>query len=281
MRINNNLMAMNTHRQLNITNNSSAKSMEKLSSGYRINRAGDDAAGLSISEKMRAQIRGLNQASRNAEDGISLVQTAEGALTETHAMLQRMRELVVQGANGTNTSEDRARIKDELNQLSTEITEITTKTEFNSKKLLNGSLVASDAVFLQVGANSMQSIKFGIGTMNAAALGVEASAIGDVVGASATTAASISALTTTIDTALETVSQERSKLGAIQNRLEHTIKNVDNTSENLQAAESRIRDVDMAKEMMEFTKQNILQQAAQAMLAQANQAPQGVLQLLR
>lgn len=281
MRINNNLMAMNTHRQLSINNTMTGKSLEKLSSGYRINRAGDDAAGLSISEKMRAQIRGLNQASRNAQDGISLVQTAEGALTETHAMLQRMRELVVQAANDTNTSEDRARIKDEMNQLSTEITEITNKTEFNTKKLLTGSLAAADAVFLQVGANSGQAIKFGIGTMTAEALSVNAAAIGDVVGLDTTTAASISGLTTKLDNALKKVSEERSKLGAIQNRLEHTIKNVDNTAENLQAAESRIRDVDMAKEMMEFTKQNILQQAATAMLAQANQAPQGVLQLLR
>lgn len=280
MRINNNLMAMNTHRQLGIANTAGSKSMEKLSSGYRINRAGDDAAGLSISEKMRAQIRGLNQASRNAQDGISLIQTAEGALTETHAMLQRMRELVVQAANDTNTEEDRTRISEELNQLSQEITEITNKTEFNTKTLLNGDFATSN-ITLQVGANNAQFISFTIGNMSAESLGVTAASIGDIVASSTSTAASISALTTTIDNALKLVSAERSKLGAVQNRLEHTIKNVDNTSENLQAAESRVRDVDMAKEMMEMTRQNILQQASTAMLAQANQAPQTVLQLLR
>jgi len=280
MRINNNIMAMNTHRQLGIANAASAKSMEKLSSGYRINRAGDDAAGLSISEKMRAQIRGLNMASKNAQDGISLIQTAEGALTETHAMLQRMRELVVQAANDTNTPEERQRISEELDQLSEEITEITNKTEFNTKKLLNGDF-ATTALNLQVGANACQFITFTIGNMSAASLGVAASVIGSVVAASSSTAEAISKLTKTIDDALKLVSAERSKLGAIQNRLEHTIRNVDNTAENLQAAESRIRDVDMAKEMMEQTRQNILQQASTAMLAQANMAPQTVLQLLR
>lgn len=280
MRINNNIMAMNTHRQLGVTNEATGKSMEKLSSGFRINRAGDDAAGLSISEKMRGQIRGLTQASRNAQDGISLIQTAEGALTETHAMLQRMRELVVQGANDTNTNDDRTRISEELDQLSTEITEITVKTEFNSKKLLNGSFSNTD-ITLQVGANDGQFIGFKIADMSAASLGVTSASVGTIVKNAASTAASISAITTTIDSAIKAVSTERSKLGAVQNRLEHTIKNVDNTAENLQAAESRIRDVDMAKEMMEFTKDNILNQAATAMLAQANQAPQGVLQLLR
>ena len=280
MRINNNLMAMNTHRQLGIANNSGAKSMEKLSSGYRINRAGDDAAGLSISEKMRSQIRGLNQASRNAQDGISLVQTAEGALTETHAMLQRMRELVVQAANDTNTADDRGTIRDELNQLSEEITAITTKTEFNTKKLLDGTFSKTN-ITLQVGANSGQFIEFKIGDMSASALGVTTTAIGGVVADSSQTATDISTLLDTVDSALNKVSAQRSLLGAAQNRLEHTIKNVDNTSENLQAAESRVRDVDMAKEMMEFTRQNILQQASTAMLAQANQAPQTVLQLLR
>lgn len=279
MRINNNLMAMNTHRQLGVANNAGAKSMEKLSSGFRINRAGDDAAGLSISEKMRSQIRGLTQASRNAQDGISLIQTAEGALTETHAMLQRMRELVVQAASDTNTSDDRARIKDELNQLTDEIDEITKKTEFNTKTLLNGDFAQSN-ITLQVGANNSQFIEFKIGNMTAGSLGVTAASVGDIVGANQATAASISALTSRLDSAISKVSEERSKLGAIQNRLEHTIKNVDNTAENLQAAESRVRDVDMAKEMMEFTKQNILQQASTAMLAQANMAPQSVLQLL-
>lgn len=273
-------MAMNTHRQLGVNNAAGAKSIEKLSSGFRINRAGDDAAGLAISEKMRAQIRGLNQASRNAQDGISLIQTAEGALTETHAMLQRMRELVVQAANDTNTVEERERISEELNQLSEEITQITVKTEFNTKKLLNGTYASTD-IDLQVGANKNQFISFKIGDMSASALSVESTDIGNIVAATTSTATSISALTETINDAIKDVSAERSKLGAVQNRLEHTIKNLDNTAENLQAAESRIRDVDMAKEMMEFTKQNILQQAATAMLAQANMAPQSVLQLLR
>ncbi|GMQ63309.1 flagellin N-terminal helical domain-containing protein [Vallitalea maricola] len=277
MIINHNMLAMNTHRQMGAIGTNQAKSTEKLSSGMRINRAGDDAAGLAISEKMRGQIRGLNQASRNAQDGISLIQTAEGALTETHAMLQRMRELVVQAANDTNSGEERQNIKDELSQLTTEITEITNKTEFNKKKLLDGSF-ASTSITLQVGANNGQFIGFNVAAMSAGALTVNNIATSV---SNATTATAISALTDTIDTALKAVSTERSKLGAVQNRLEHTIKNVDNTSENLQAAESRVRDVDMAKEMMNFTKQNILMQAAQSMLAQANQNPQGVLQLLR
>jgi len=278
MRINNNLLAMNTHRQLGINNTAVQKSVEKLSSGYRINRAGDDAAGLSISEKMRSQIRGLQMASKNAQDGISLIQTAEGALTETHAMLQRMRELVVQAANDTNTHDERKRISEELKQLQDEISAITQKTEFNKKTLLAGSF-ASSAIYLQVGANSGQYISFTIGNMGATALcinGISAS-----VAATGATYTDITKLIDDIDKAIEKVSVQRSKLGAIQNRLEHTIKNVDNTAENLQAAESRIRDVDMAKEMMEFTRQNILQQAATAMLAQANMVPQTVLQLLR
>ncbi|HHW04252.1 MAG TPA: flagellin Hag [Thermoanaerobacterales bacterium] len=277
MRINNNLLAMNTHRQLGINNTAVQKSVEKLSSGYRINRAGDDAAGLSISEKMRSQIRGLQMASKNAQDGISLIQTAEGALTETHAMLQRMRELVVQAANDTNTSEERQRISEELKQLEEEISAITQKTEFNKKTLLAGSF-ADTAINLQVGANSGQFISFTIGDMSASAIGVKG--VANSVTA-AVTAGDISALIDKIDSAIEKVSIQRSQLGAIQNRLEHTIKNLDNTAENLQAAESRIRDVDMAKEMMEFTRQNILQQAATAMLAQANMVPQTVLQLLR
>ncbi|MCT4543228.1 MAG: flagellin, partial [Vallitalea sp.] len=256
MIINHNMLAMNTHRQMGSIGTNQAKSTEKLSSGMRINRAGDDAAGLAISEKMRGQIRGLNQASRNAQDGISLIQTAEGALTETHAMLQRMRELVVQGANDTNSDEERDNIKDELNQLSKEITEITKKTEFNKKNLLDGSY-ATKSITLQVGANKEQFIGFNVATMDAASLGVTSASIGEVVGNDASTATDISKLTETIDNALIKVSSERSKLGAVQNRLEHTIKNVDNTSENLQAAESRVRDVDMAKEMMNFTKQNI------------------------
>lgn len=389
MRINNNMMAMNANRQLGINNTGTAKSLEKLSSGFRINRAGDDAAGLAISEKMRGQIRGLNMASKNAQDGISLIQTAEGALDETHAILQRMRELAVQSANDTNVEVDRGEIQKEIDQLSAELTRIADTTEFNTQNLLGGDFSGK----FHVGANSGQNVDLAIGNMSAEALNVQgvvydATDVEDVEGlqvrsktgdaleieykalggdaevketkaefdaesgkititlaqddANASTAthadikaalesvaekAGISVSTTddfakdtvataapgattvnvadvdeeaskkvginvssqeaadaaitTINKAVETVSSERSKLGAMQNRLEHTIKNLDNASENLQAAESRIRDVDMAREMMEFTKQNILQQASTAMLAQANQAPQTVLQLLR
>lgn len=263
---------MNTHRQLSINNNASAKSIEKLSSGYRINRAGDDAAGLSISEKMRGQIRGLTQASRNAQDGISLIQTAEGALDETHAILQRMRELSVQAANDTNVTVDRTAVKTELNQLSDEITRIAQKTQFNEQVLLTGTFTGKK---FHIGANANEVLDVKIGSMHATSLGVANASL--VV----TNSASASATVTRINTAITKVSTQRSTLGAWQNRLEHTIKNLDNSAENLQASESRVRDVDMAKEMMNFTKQNILTQAAQAMLAQANQAPQGVLQLLR
>ncbi|AUG56255.1 flagellin N-terminal helical domain-containing protein [Acetivibrio saccincola] len=403
MRINNNLMAINTHRQLGITNTASSKSMEKLSSGFRINRAGDDAAGLAISEKMRGQIRGLTQASRNAQDTISLIQTAEGALTESHAILQRMRELAVQAANDTNTDSDRKELQNEVKQLISELDRIGNTTEFNTKKLLDGSAkgvkeavdgsmrinnnsaltlnvgtsalatikestlvdgaymiikvdhktgnngtaefaatnykvigpdgketteitftadgggitfgssmvdvtggvtinlatgltlhenmkvgesitfvfsaaeeasdALDDSIMAQIGANAGQTAFISIGDMRAAALGVDEIDISSKFGAQVAIE--------TVNNALEKVSTQRSALGAMQNRLEHTIKNLDTSAENLQASESRIRDVDMAKEMMEFTKQNILQQAAQAMLAQANQAPQGVLQLLR
>ncbi|PKM54297.1 MAG: flagellin [Firmicutes bacterium HGW-Firmicutes-5] len=378
MRINNNLMAMNTHRQLGVTNAAGSKSMEKLSSGYRINRAGDDAAGLSISEKMRGQIRGLNQASRNAQDGISLIQTAEGALTETHAILQRMNELATQAANDTLQPEDRTAIADELTELNGEINRIAESTQFNGKTLLNGTLGvqagatsglaagsdsvvsidvagadasetytiavgavggagyvqlsdslgnnqeiafadgaagvmnfdklgvkitvndtfaiatvaaannggggagtvitgASASVELQIGANTgvAERLAVNIGKMDTSATGLNTAAVSVASGTDARTTMD------TVKAALSSVSAERSKLGAYQNRLEHSIKNIDSTAENLQAAESRIKDVDMAKEMMEFTKNNILTQAAQAMLAQANQAPQGVLQLLR
>ena len=274
MRINNNMMAMNTHRQLGIIGGNQTKSMEKLSSGLRINRAGDDAAGLAISEKMRAQVRGLNQASRNAQDGISLIQTAEGALNETHSILQRMRELAVQSANDTNDdTTDRAALQKEVEQLQVEIDRIAKDTKFNGKPLL--SAASSSNFTFHIGADKGQAIQLTIATMNTAKLTVGAS---DVTIGNQTAANNA---IETINTAINRVSTERAKLGAYQNRLEHTIKNLDNSAENLQAAESRIRDVDMAKEMMEFTKQNILQQAATAMLAQANQAPQGVLQLLR
>jgi flagellin len=271
MRINNNMMAMNTHRQLGISTNAGAKSMEKLSSGFRINRAGDDAAGLSISEKMRGQIRGLNMASKNAQDGISLIQTAEGAMDEVHAMLQRMRELAVQSANATNdTDVDRAALQAEVTALQDEITAIEGRAEFNGMKLLDGNFTGKK---LQIGANSGQSMTVDIEKLSTT---VDAALTTKISGQ-----ASAEASITTINTAIKSVSTQRSKLGALQNRLEHTIKNLDNSAENLQAAESRIRDVDMAKEMMEQTRQNILQQASTAMLAQANQAPQTVLQLLR
>lgn len=454
MRINHNIASLNTYRQLATNGANGQRSLEKLSSGLRINRAGDDAAGLAISEKMRGQIRGLDQAGRNAQDSISLIQTAEGGLNETHSILQRMRELAVQSANDTNTSSDRSEIQKEIDQLSTEITRISTNTEFNTKKLLNGDMgktfvttadnfdsslqnvavtgsdittgtytitataagtdtvtinsvagatgfVAGDvtvadgtkfgdytlnisnfdgvggtadveligpdgtsttdtgiavganltiggitfgfathdidgngsvdlsltnagidfdlsgaktvvaapitsyagetvnlggfefearwgaatngdamtmvvtdrAVKFHIGANEDQNTSLAINDMSASALGVDSLVV--------TTQAGANTAITTINDALETVSSERSKLGAMQNRLEHTIANLGTSSENLTAAESRVRDVDMAKEMMEFTKNNILSQAAQAMLAQANQQPQGVLQLLR
>lgn len=270
MIINHNMQAMNSHRQLGINSNSQAKSTEKLSSGMRINRAGDDAAGLSISEKMRGQIRGLNQASRNGQDGVSLIQTAEGALDEVHAMLQRTRELAVQAGNDTNTADDREAIQAEITQLTDEITKISDRTEFNDQKLLDGTF--TDKKF-QVGANEGQTLTVSIGKMDSTTLGVNAVKVDTI--------ANVSSAITSIDSAIKTVSTQRSKLGAIQNRLEHTIKNVNNSAENLQAAESRVRDVDMAQEMMNFTKTNVLNQAAQSMLAQANQAPNQVLSLLR
>ena len=380
MIINHNLMAMNTHRQLALNNTAGSKSTEKLSSGYRINRAGDDAAGLAISEKMRGQIRGLNQASRNAQDGISLIQTAEGALNETHAILQRMRELAVQAASDTYTLDDRREIQKEINQLLDEIDRIANNTEFNTKKLIDGSLAATgataptgggsgaatatatvtgtaiddlnfsgeevsfkindadisisgnfsgnisglvsalqaklDAVFsgsdkvtvsnsgdaliltaskdivlagsglgdLGLTSGTTEAVAAsgasgGTGTTNIASLkvdNVDTATTGGVL-----TQSGADAAITNINIAITQVSAERSKLGALQNRLEHTIKNLDNVSENLQASEARIRDLDMAKEMMEFTRISILQQAATAMLAQANQQPQTVLQLLR
>ena len=270
MRINNNIMAMNAHRQLKVNGFAQAKSLEKLSSGYAINRAGDDAAGLAISEKMRGQIRGLQMASKNAQDGISMIQTAEGALGETHSILQRMRELSVQAANDTNVTADRAAITTEMTDLKAELTRISTDTTFNTQKLLNGSLDAT----IQVGANSGEVISL----ILASNLGATGLAV-DVATVDTTTNAQ--AAITLVDTAIAEVSTNRASLGAKQNRLEHTISNLDTAAENLQASESRIRDVDMAKEMMNYTKSNILNQAATAMLAQANQAPQGVLQLLK
>lgn len=375
---------MNAHRNMSFNTTNTGKAMEKLSSGLRINRAGDDAAGLAISEKMRGQIRGLDQASRNAQDGISLIQTAEGALNETHSILQRMRELAVQSSNDTNTEADRKELQKEVNQLTEEIDRIANTTEFNTQKLLNGdkkglsaaetgsfnlqnnsranititptdtdtfnvtgtititrvnneagqtnfevsdpagtsiTLDATDetaaaltgtgdtvaiagltgmgvgesitisfnaakaaetdtskAASLQIGANSGQNLRVGLEDMRATALGVR-NATGDAI--DITDAGKATTAVTTINNAIESVSAERSKLGAVQNRLEHTINNLNVGAENLQAAESRIRDVDMAKEMMNFTKNNILNQASQAMLAQAKSQPEAVLQLLR
>lgn len=270
MRVQHNMAAMNTNRQLGINVSNQAKSTEKLSSGYRINRAGDDAAGLSISEKMRAQIRGLNQASTNAQDGISLIQTAEGALNETHSILQRMSELATQAANDTNVSADRDAIQKEIDALVSEVNRISRETEFNEMKLLTGSFVSKK---LQVGANEGQTIEFSIVTLDAEALSIDALKM-----STNTTAGSA---ITQIHNAIKKVSDNRSALGALQNRLEHTIANVDTASENLQASESRIRDVDMAKEMVKYSKDNILSQAAQSMLAQANQQTSGVLALLQ
>ncbi|AYE33441.1 flagellin N-terminal helical domain-containing protein [Clostridium septicum] len=385
MIINHNMNAMNAHRNMASNTVATGKSMEKLSSGLRINRAGDDAAGLSISEKMRGQIRGLEQASRNSQDGISLIQTTEGALNETHSILQRMRELSVQASNDTNTAEDRGQLTKELDQLRSEIDRISSQTQFNKMDVLNGDGDKSFKANIQVGANSNQAIEIAIdkmdysslfkahkvastdevagditvkatkdikvtidgkditiaadkakdkvmtkeelvsainkgieaeatlkgkvsasfednkltisridgvdkevtvkvesdGTNTKLGLGTDAKSKMEVFNVDLTSHAAATGSISAIDRAIEKVSTQRSQLGAYQNRLEHTIKNVDNAAENLQAAESRVRDVDMANEMMTFSKNNILTQAAQAMLAQANQQPQGVLQLLR
>ena len=286
MRINHNISALNTYRQLSINTTAGSKSLEKLSSGFRINRAGDDAAGLAISEKMRGQIRGLNQAERNSQDAISLIQTAEGALNETHSILQRMRELAVQAASDTNTGNeettatDRAEIQKEIEQLTLEIDRIANATEFNTMKLLDGNF--TDKKF-QVGANNDQTVSLEISSMKAKDLSLGTVQTGGTIdnGINLTSQSGASSAIETIDNAISTVSSERAKLGAMQNRLEHTINNLNTTAENLTASEARIRDVDMAKEMMEFTKNSILQQAATAMLAQANNQPQGVLQLLQ
>lgn len=270
MRINTNISALNAWKNLSVTGNMMAKSLEKLSSGYRINRAADDAAGLAISEKMRAQTAGLRQAARNAQDGISLIQTAEGALNETHAILQRMRELMVQAGNGTNTEEDLGQIQAEITELLDEIDGIATRTEFNSLALLDGTFAD---ISLQIGANTTQTLDVTIGDMKASTLGV------DAIDVSSDTF-DFDAELVLIDTAIDAVSTERAKLGAYQNRLEHTINNLQAAEENLTAAESRIRDVDMALEMANFTRHQILQQAGTAMLAQANLTPQSVLKLL-
>ena len=275
MVVQHNLQAANTNRQLGITTSAQAKSTEKLSSGYKINRAADDAAGLSISEKMRSQIRGLNKASSNAQDGVSLVQTAEGALNETHSILQRMNELATQAANGTNTTVDRSAIKAELDQLTSEIDRIQSTTQFNTMNLLDGTFSgATKQMKLQVGALSGQSIDFSIANMCATKIGLKAAL-------SVSTFTKAGSYMKSVQDAIEVVSKQRSAMGAIQNRLEHTIANLDTTSENTQSAESRIRDTDMASEMVTYSKNNILAQAGQSMLAQANQSTQGVLSLLQ
>ena len=275
MIVQHNMTALNANRQLGITNTNLSRSTEKLSSGYRINRASDDAAGLSISEKMRGQIRGLKQASTNAQDGQSLIQTAEGALNEIHSVLQRMRELTVQAKNDTYLNEDREKIKTEVNQLQSEITRIATQTQFNKMNLLTGSYSAKQ---FQVGANDGQTIGLSIDKMTASALGVDG--IATAIGA-ASAGASVGTIISTIDDAITTVSTKRSDLGAISNRLDHTIANADNMAENLQSSESKIRDVNMASEMVSYSSMSILQQAGQSMLSHANQATQGVLSLLQ
>ncbi len=260
LRINQNIDAFNSYRNLSVTQGQMSKSLEKLSSGFRINRAADDAAGLAISEGLRSQVGGLKVGVRNAQDGISVAQTAEGALTEVHSMLQRMNELAVQNANGTQSTESKAALSDEFTALKTEITRITDNTKFNGVKLFSGT----DLVF-QVGSDAADKITVD-GAAALKAVDVSAALITD---------------STTVQTAVTAISTQRAKLGALQNRFEHTINSVNVAIENLSASESRIRDTDMASEMVNFTRSNILSQAGTAMLAQANQAPQGVLQLLR
>jgi flagellin len=269
MIINHNISSINAWRNTGIQNLSLDKSLEKLSSGLRVNRAADDAAGLAISEKMRSQIAGLNQAVRNAQDGISMIQTAEAAMNEDHAMLHRLRELAIQSANDTNTDNDRAHLQKEVTQLIAEMDRIASTTEFNTKKLLDGS---TPTMILQIGANMGQ-------TMNLSMVAIDSGTIG-IGGANVATQAGASAAIGLIDAALSTVSAQRSTLGAVQNRLEHTVASLNVASENLQAAESRVRDADMAKEMTAFTKTQILVQAGTAMMAQSNQKPQSILKLL-
>jgi len=276
MVVQHNVTAMNANRQLGITTGIQAKSSEKLSSGYKINRAADDAAGLAISEKMRRQVRGLTQASANAQDGISAVQTAEGALNEVHDMLQRMNELAVKAANDTLTTSDRRYIQSEVDALVAEIHRTGEATQFNDTKLLDGSFVNKN---LQVGSDKADNnvIKIDIVALTASGLEIDGSKV-TVTGTDGVNARNSIG---TIKAALEKVSKQRSDLGAIQNRLEHTIKNLDNVVENTQAAESLIRDTDMAEEMVRYSNNNILAQAGQSMLAQANQTNQGVLSLLQ
>lgn len=277
MRINTNIAAMNTYSRLTAANTAKTNSLAKLSSGSRINKAGDDAAGLAISEKMKSQIGGLTQAKRNAQDGISLVQTAEGALNESHSILERMRDLAVQGANDTLTSDDRGSINKELTALHEELTRIASTTEYNTKNLLN---TADNAFIFQIGANENQVLSVTIGKMDGTTL-LGSAADTFKISSGATNVRVAGGMISKIDKAIATVSDQRAALGAVQNRLEHTINNLTATNENLSDANSRIRDVDMAEEMMTFTKSNILSQAATSMLAQANAMPSSVLNLLQ
>ncbi|GAA2516261.1 flagellin [Pilimelia columellifera] len=271
LRINQNIAAMNSYRNLSVTDGQMSKSLEKLSSGFRINRAADDAAGLAISEGLRAQVGGLKVAVRNAQDGISVVQTAEGALTETHSILQRMRDLAVQASNdGALSDTDKAKADAEYQELVLELDDIANNTTFNGTNLLDGSYAGKD---FQVGANANETLQITIGDMTAATI---MGAVGDL-----TDSANAQTELAAVDTAIAAVSTQRASLGATQNRLEHKINNLNVTVENLSASESRIRDTDMAQEMMSFTRSQILTQAGTAMLSQANQASQGVLQLLR
>jgi flagellin len=274
MVVQHNMQAMNANRQLGVTTSSQGKVTEKLSSGYKINRAADDAAGLTISEKMRSNIRGLTQASANAQDGVSCVQTAEGALTEVHSMLQRMNELAVKAANGTNTTADRTAIQSEVSALAKEITRVAESTQFNTLNLLNGSFAAGKNIQVGAANRTEQRITISIAKMDATTLKVNGSNV------NVTTESGAQKAISKITAAIARVSKQRSDLGAIQNRLEHTIANLDNVVENTTAAESQIRDTDMAKTMVEYTKNNILSQAGTAMLAQANQSTQNVLSLL-
>ena len=277
MRINTNIAAMNTYSRLTAANTAKTNSLAKLSSGSRINKAGDDAAGLAISEKMKSQIGGLTQAKRNAQDGISLVQTAEGALNESHSILERMRDLAVQGANDTLTSDDRSSINKELTALHQELTRIASTTEFNTKNLLNTD---KNSFTFQIGANENQTLTVEIGKMDGKTL-LKSDAAKFIIDSKASNVRKDNGMISVIDKAIATVSDQRAALGAVQNRLEHTINNLTATNENLSDANSRIRDVDMAEEMMTFTKSNILSQAATSMLAQANAMPNSVLNLLQ
>lgn len=276
LQINNNVAAFNSYRNLSNTQNAMGKNLEKLSSGFRINRAADDAAGLAISEGLRAQVGGLKQAARNAQDGISVVQTAEGALTEVHAMLQRVRDLAVQGANGSNSAESRAAIQAEITELGSALENIKDRTDFNGTKLLNGD---NGTLTFHVGANETDTLSVtmaDLSTVVTAIQGIDITSGADDAANAALAAAAI----TTVNDEITAVSTSRAGLGAAQNRLEHTINSLNVSVENLTASESRIRDTDMASEMTQFSKNQILSQAGTAMLAQANQVPQGVLKLL-